>query len=186
MIKLEIADCVLLSGEGVSSRGIEWFTDSKYSHAAIYVGDGKVIESTKAGVEKNKLHTLLKRADEYCIRRIPNLSLSQKRLIKNKAYSLLYTDYDTLQLISYIPYFILRKIGVDLPWLIFNKKSKMICSELYVVCVMAGGVKLCSDNNIKKITPATLYRTNKMITIIEEKIEKDSFFKKLSKKLTRR
>jgi hypothetical protein len=161
-------DCVLVGGKGIISRGIKWFTDSKYSHAAIYIGGGKnyVIEATMAGVEKNPISDLLDHAESLCIRRIPELTAEDAAAMKDKAYQLLYESYDILQFISYIPYFIFRKFGINLPFLVFNKRNKMICSELYAVCALAAGVKFAK--NVKFVTPEILYETKKMITIYEK------------------
>ena len=161
-------DCILLGGKGIISRGIKWFTNSKYSHAAIYVGGGNnyVIEATLVGVEKNKIHSLIEHADKICIRRIFNLSAEDAELMKNKAYQLLYNSYDVLQFVSYIPYFLFRKIGINLPFLVINKRNKMVCSELYAVCALAAGIKFAK--NPKLVTPEILYRTHKMETIYEK------------------
>jgi hypothetical protein len=161
-------DCILVGGKSIVSRGIKWFTDSKYSHAAIYIGGGKnyIIEATMAGVEKNPISDLLDHAENLCIRRIPELTAEDAAEMKNKAYQLLYESYDILQFISYIPYFAFRKFGINLPFLVFNKRNKMICSELYAVCALAAGVKFAKST--KLVTPETLYETKKMITIYEK------------------
>jgi len=168
---LQPGDCVLLGGKGVVSRGIKWFTDSKYSHATLYVGGGKnyIIEATLAGVERNRIQDVLVHAERICIRRIPNLTVEEVELMKNKAYSLIYDSYDIPQFISYIPYFLFRKVGINLPFLVFNNRQKMVCSELYGVCALAAGIKLF--RNIKLITPEFLYRTLKMVTILEEDLK---------------
>lgn len=38
-------DLIFVSGTDWISRAIRWVTKSKYSHVAVYVGDGKVIEA---------------------------------------------------------------------------------------------------------------------------------------------
>ncbi|MEM5778792.1 MAG: YiiX/YebB-like N1pC/P60 family cysteine hydrolase [Candidatus Aenigmatarchaeota archaeon] len=172
---LQPGDCVLISGEHFISRGIKWFTNSKYNHVALYVGGGEgyVIEATEAGVEKNKLSKLLQSASGVCIRRVPNLTVFQAELIKNKAYQLLYQNYDFLQFISMIPYFLFRKIGFNFPFLLLNSRNRMICSELYAVCLYAAGIKLKSSiKKFKSITPEDLYRSDLLVTVYEKVNEK--------------
>lgn len=164
-------DCILVSGKGFISRGIKWFTNSKYSHVALYIGGGEgyVIEATAAGVEKNKFSSLLKGADGICIRRYPGLTIEQVELIKQKAYGLLYENYDFLQFLSMVPYFLLRKIGITWNALLFNKRTKMICSELFGVCYYAAGILFKSSmKKLKSLTPEDLYSDKKLITVIEK------------------
>ncbi len=167
---LNPGDCILIGGKSFVSRGIKWFTNSKYSHVALYVGGGEayVIEATAAGVERTKFISLLKRASNLCIRRIPDLKVDEAELIKQKAYSLLYQNYDYFQFISMIPYFLMRKLfGVNWTWLLFNKRTKMICSELVAICYYAAGIEIAPYKKIKSITPNDLYKSKKMITVIE-------------------
>jgi hypothetical protein len=167
---LQPGDCILIGGKSFVSRGIKWFTNSKYSHTALYLGGGSnyVAEATAVGVEKNKIQNLLAYAECVCVRRIPNLTVEQAEIMKDKAYSLIYDSYDTLQFISYIPYFLFRKVGINLPFLVFNSRQKMVCSELYAVCALAADIRLYKS--VKLITPEFLYKTNKLITIIEEEL----------------
>lgn len=167
--KIYPGDCILIGGNSFISRGIKFFTNSKYSHVALAVSGTEVIEATAAGVEKNSIESLLKHADKICIRRIRSLTIEQVEIMKSKAYSLLYENYDTLQFISFIPYFIIRKLfGLNLHFLLFNSRTKMICSELYAVCAYAAGIKFTSSiKKIKKITPDDLYKSSLMDTIIE-------------------
>lgn len=164
---LQAGDCILFSGKGFVSRGIKFFTDSKWTHAAIYVGGGEgfVIEATAAGVEKNPLAPLLKKASAYCVRRIPDLTVEQAELMKEKAYGLIYEEYDFVQLVSLGIYYAFRKIGISCGWLVRNAPGKMICSELYAVCALCVPLKFKSKT--KLVTPAMLYETRLMTTVEE-------------------
>lgn len=129
-------------------------------------GEGYVIEATEAGIEKNPLGPLLKKANAYCVRRIPKLTVEQAELMKEKAYSLLYDQsdkYDFIQLLSLGLYYGFRKIGITCSWLVRNNPNKMICSELFAVCCLV--IPLKFKSRIKLNTPASLYETPQMETV---------------------
>ena len=171
--KFQLGDVILFQGTAFISRGIEWFSKSKWSHAALYVGGGNgyIIEATGAGVERNKLETSLHGCSSYCVRRMPNLTMEQAELIKDKAYSLIYKKdkYDFIQLLTLGIYFTLRKIGITWAWLVDNMPNKMICSELVAVCYLTLPIKFKSK--IKLVTPETLYSTGILTTIEELEIK---------------
>lgn len=161
-------DCFLFSGDSFVSRGIKWFTNSEWSHVAMYVGGGEgyVIEATAAGVEKNKLDSLTKHATKYCARRIPRLTVEQSENMKTAAYSMIASQdpYDFIQLASLGLYFGIRKIFGKAPaWLVKNTKNSMICSELFAVCALTIPLKFAKQT--KLVTPATLFDTDLMETV---------------------
>ena len=168
---LHTGDCILFKGKGFISRGIQWFTDSEYSHVAMYVGGGnnQVIEATEAGVEINPILPLLKAADRVCVRRIPNLKVDDAEKMKAKGYSLIYEHYDYLQFAGLAIYFLFRKIGIQLSKLIPNSRVMMICSELFAVCAMI--IPIIFKDNTALVTPGTLYSTELMNTVWEGKYQ---------------
>jgi hypothetical protein len=160
-------DILLFSGKGFISRGIRFFTKSKYSHTAIAVSGTECIEATSAGVEKSNIQSLVNKTEGFCVRRIESLTVKESEMIKEKAYQLLYEDYDFLQLISMAPYFLLRKIGITWNFLIFNSRTRMICSELVGVCLMYAGIIKVPNYYIKRYTPESWYTFKKAKTILE-------------------
>ena len=153
--ELHESDFVLFEGKSFISRGIELF-DGKYSHAAQFVGNGYVIEATQAGVEKNALAPLIKAAKSICVLRVPNLSVANAELMKAGAYSQLTvgTKYDFANLISLAPYFVLRKLGINAPWLVWSKTGKVICSELCARDLRAICIKLAKSD--KLVSPGVM------------------------------
>lgn len=157
LTKLQPCDVIFFSGKGFVSRGIRFFTNSEWSHVALYVGGGEgyVIEATAAGVEKNKLAPLIKHAAKWEVRRFDNLTVEEAELMKAKAYSLIYENYDFLQVLSLGVYYAFRKIGLTWSALVANTNGKMICSELVAVCALCINRKFKSKT--KLVTPKTLY-----------------------------
>ena len=153
--ELHDSDFILFQGKAFISRGIELF-DGKYSHAAQFVGNGYVIEATAAGVEKSLLAPLIKHADGICVLRVPNLTVENAELMKAGAYSQLTvgTKYDFVNLVSLAPYFLLRKIGINAPWLVWSKTGRVICSELCARDLRAINIKLAKDD--KLVSPGTM------------------------------
>ena len=166
---IQPGDVLLFQGKTFLSRGIMWFTSSKYSHSAVAVSGTYAIEATRAGVEKNPIDVLLTHADAYCIRRMPDLTVEQSELIKDKAYSLIYDDYDVIQLLTLGIYYAFRKIGITWAGLVLNMPHQMTCSELVAVCFLC--VPLKFRNKAKLVTPGDLYSTDELATILEAKVE---------------
>jgi hypothetical protein len=168
---LQTGDCILFKGKGFISRGIQWFTNSEYSHVVIYIGGGKnqVIEATEHMVEVSDLLPLLKEADKVCVRRIPNLLLNDAEKMKNKAYDLVYEPYDYIQFAGLALFNALRKIGIIWGRLVANAANKMICSEVYAVCALT--IPIIFKSNTALVTPGTLYATELLTTVWEGKYQ---------------
>ena len=164
---LQLGDILLFQGKSFISRGIMYFTKSKYSHAALYIGGGEnyIIEATGAGVEKNLVAPLIAQADAFCVRRIPDLTVENAELMKDKAYSLIYSSYDTKQLLSLGVYYTLRKLGLNWDWLVSNNPQRITCSELVAVACLCIPLKFAAK--VKDVTPETLYLSNKLVTVVE-------------------
>ena len=158
-------DIVLFAGKSFISRGIKLFSGSKWSHTALFLGSGYVIEATQAGVEKNLLAPLVKKADRIAVLRIFNLTVENTELMKAKAYSLLGDKYDFLNLVTLAPYFILRKLGINAPFLVGSKAGEVICSELVAQCAMAIPIKFAK--NPKLVSPETIYRSDRVTKVLE-------------------
>ncbi len=159
---LKPGDVILFQGKSFVSRGIMWFTDSEYSHAALYVGDGYIIEATAAGVEKNRLD--FSHCSSYCIRRAEWLTDGQISRIVEKAYALIYDEYDMKQLFTLGAYYFFRKLGITWAALVANMPNRMICSELVAVCYLT--IPMVFREKTKLVTPDTLYTTTLLKTVI--------------------
>lgn len=174
MIEIHPGDVIFFKGKSFISRGIRWFTKSEWNHVALAVDGTYIIEATAAGVERNKIELALKKCEKFMIRRIDSLTVAESELLKTKAYSLFYDNYDFLQLISMAPYFLFRRIGWNLPFLIFNSRGKMICSELVAVCYAAAGYKF--SKRLKTETPDSLSKNSLFTTMFNGRYEE--FIKK--------
>jgi hypothetical protein len=164
---LQPGDVILFAGTSFVSRGIKYFTKSKWSHAAIYVGGGEgfIVEATAAGVEKNKLEATLKHCSAWCVRRYPNLTVAQAEAMKTEAYGFLPYKYDFVQLLTLGVFFSLRKIGITWNSIVDSMPGRMICSELVAVCYQV--IDVMFNKRTKMVTPDMLYTTGLLTTIQE-------------------
>jgi hypothetical protein len=165
---LRPGDIIFFQGKSFISRGIRAFTDSKWSHVALYVGDGYIIEATAAGVEKNVLRPLIYRANRVAVGRIPNLTVDNQHRMIDKAYSMIGDKYDVWQLLTFSLYFAFRKIGIIWPFLIGDKAGEVVCSALVAICCMI--IPLKFGKTLKAVSPETIYSSDKIEIISEEEI----------------
>ena len=64
-----------------------------------------------------------------------------------------------------IPYFLLRKVGITISWLVRNVPGRLICSELFAVCALCIPIEFRKQTSL--VTPDTLYTTDLMYTVYE-------------------
>lgn len=160
---LRPGDVILFSGESWISKSIKWFSDSEWNHVAFYVGDGYIIESTEAGVEKNSLEKRLKHVDKLLVRRCLLVSEEEIKKMIDYAEQVIYDGYDFLQLLSLGLYFLLRKIGIRWRLLVQNNRNRFICSELIYYLYLKIGIKIASHPEL--VTPQTIATSNIFIDI---------------------
>lgn len=99
---LQPGDILLMMGEGPLSDLIAWASDGRYSHAAIVVGGGELIEASLGGVRRYALHErVLDQAHFHYIDvfRMPGLSdASDQDRVREHAQTLLGAPYPVDQL----------------------------------------------------------------------------------------
>jgi uncharacterized protein YycO len=153
--ELKVGDVLLFKGESWISKAIMWFTNSEWSHVAIYAGDGRIYESTETGVELNVLKFRINHCERILVKRyMEPLTDSDREKMIQKATELIYENYDIWQFIGLGIYFLFRKLGIRFSFLIPNSRRKMICSELVYVLYLAMGKKL--SDNPKTFTPESI------------------------------
>lgn len=80
---LEVGDILFCNSDTLTSKGIRMVTNSKYSHIAIYLGDGKISHSTKKGVITESLDSLINKSNYIAItRHLDAWSLRRKEELK--------------------------------------------------------------------------------------------------------
>jgi hypothetical protein len=96
---LRAGDILVSTENGATSARIRDVTFSAYSHAALYVGDGKIIDATSAGVQQRDLSALTKPALRVGVIRVSDLSAQQSEVVVKAASRLVGKSYNYFGLI---------------------------------------------------------------------------------------
>lgn len=141
-MKLHTGDIILSHERGSqSSKQISFFTGCYYSHAALYVGGGNIIESLRVGVGFRDVYDELKRCD-YIILRCPYILKEQKLMINAIAPSYIGKHYDFGATTNF-----LRGVMKGVGKYYEGNKDALMCSGLVVDIYKRIGINLCAKNN---------------------------------------
>lgn len=112
---------------------------SRYVHAMLYLGDGRVIHTTaRRGVTIDPLPGKVFDRQRYRIRRAPGLDREGRRRVVAEARSLLDSDLDLAGLVTNIP---ARWFGLRHP-LLRTERDRLWCSKLIRTAYARAGVDL--------------------------------------------
>jgi hypothetical protein len=85
--QLQPGDIIARCTPGLVSQGIEIGTWSRYSHVALYIGNGQIIDSTARGVQIRSLADLLASSDRVGVLRVPGLTANEAQVVIQGAES---------------------------------------------------------------------------------------------------
>ena len=97
---LKPGDVLVSTEDATISTVIRALSGSPYSHAALYIGDGKIIDATGPGVKTRNLSDLAEPATRVGVIRAVGLSAAQERQIVETAKSLVGRKYNTTGLVT--------------------------------------------------------------------------------------
>lgn len=99
---LKKGDIILYAGSDIISRIINYFDESVYSHASIYMGDGIVMESSLSGggCKENTLSKSAEKYDHVFAKRHQNEPMLDMNLVMEKARQFKDSGYDVIQIIQ--------------------------------------------------------------------------------------
>jgi hypothetical protein len=83
--ELRAGDILLSSEDTLRSAGIQLLTFSPVSHAAVYIGDGRVVEAVGGGVQTRTVAKLLEEESVILAFRVPGLSAEQAKAVRTAA-----------------------------------------------------------------------------------------------------
>ncbi len=107
---LETGDILLSAGKGITTYGVELFTTSPVSHAALYVGDGDLIEAVGEGVRRRSLEESLLEESVVVAFRRPDLQAEQARKIAEFADAQVGKKYNHLGVLLHAPFSLERRL----------------------------------------------------------------------------
>jgi hypothetical protein len=130
-------------------------TWSKYCHAFIFIGDGKIVEAQPSGATVSPLS---KYANKNIVWSTDDLDTSQRQIIIAKARALVGKGYGFLDIFAQA----LVRFGLKNAWLwrIVESQDRYICSQLCSKCGVTARVFawLCGEPDPALVTPAQLAR----------------------------
>lgn len=134
-MNLKVGDVILVKGKDFIGRTIDEIEHGQYSHSAIYVGNGKIIEAEWNKVVYSSIEKYTGKADIFRV--TFDLTIEQQNKIVEYANSCIGEPYDyfllILELVRYVFHFILP----------YKEYHKVICSVLVNDCYKDAGADLC-------------------------------------------
>lgn len=144
--------------KGSVAKSIMKMTKSRVTHTKIYVGKGKIIDSTshRGFVDYEKLMDM---KEQILVVLRANLSPTQRkrfhgivrRMLKRKP------RYNMKGLVGYAVY---RVTGFFPSWL--NTKGSFFCSEFVYECFLKAGYKLGEHKNSEFVSPSNVFESKKL------------------------
>lgn len=163
---LEEGDIVLTSGHGLISWLIRKFTRCNFSHAAIYVGNGSLLESTnRYSFSKNIQRLVFKEPNMVAVLRVNNgLSVPEKKALVNFMRSKVGARYSVPRAVSSvlgsIGRWVRKVLGEGIPHFL---SGSQYCSHYVAEGYANIGIEL-TEKGID-CSPGDLFRSNKLMRL---------------------
>ena len=107
---LRPGDILLTSEPSLRAAGIQLFTFAPVSHAAVYTGEGKIVEAAMPSVRTRAIQGVLKDETVVVVLRHPELTEEQARLIKEYALAKSGAGFSFLGVTLQFPFSIGRRV----------------------------------------------------------------------------
>lgn len=168
---LQTGDILLSSTQSLVSLGIRAFTLSPVSHAALYVGDGQVVEAVGAGVQQRPLADYLDSESTVAAFRHPEVSAQQAQRLQAYARGVVGQQYNPVGIVLQAPFTVQRRYcelpvvpgfvrdlcvrGLGAVVMGAARNDRFFCSQLVLQAYQAAGLPLTSADP-RLISPADL------------------------------
>lgn len=155
---LRPGDILLTAGNGFASVGIQVLTLAPVSHAALYVGDGQVIEAVGEGVRTRSIDAVLQEEAMVVAFRHPGTTPEAAALMRGFAEDKLGSRYGYLGVVLHAPFAVERRVcelplvpglvrdfclrGVALVQLGTGSDDRFFCSQLVLEAYRHAGVPI--------------------------------------------
>jgi len=145
--KVKKGDIIATKTENWIGRIIRWVTSSNYNHIAIYIGDGKIIESQDGyGVRLHSVEQYLDHSSiEVFIFRSRRLSEKKADKMIEISKEFINEKYDLWGLIGILTKYLVKKVHLQ-DWITFWGENKIAhpryfwCSEFVAHCFALVGI----------------------------------------------
>lgn len=168
--RLQPGDIILSSISTFTSASIQLLTFSPVSHAAIYIGDGKVVEAIRPEVRVRRLDDLLAEENVVLALRYPDLSAAQARSIGQYALQKLGAGFNYLGVTLHMPFAVKRLCelplipsavrdgcirGIGVIHNLAPSENRFFCSQLVLRAFREAGVPI-TDADPRLVSPADI------------------------------
>lgn len=156
---MEVGDVVFYRPKSLISFCIAKLTGSPYSHVALVVGDGTIIEANR--FIKSRVVSFTFNSEEHALYRIEGLTSEQKRSIVLEALALQGMRYDYGQIIGFL-FRLLFKWNRDG---LFDRANMLICSELIDRVFDSVGIPRKGFTQVGDVTPQDLLKEYEFVLV---------------------
>ena len=168
---LRPGDILLTSAPSLRAAGIQLVTFAPVSHAAVYIGEGKIVEAVMPSVRARGIDEVLKDESVVLVLRHPELTAEQATLIKEYALQKSGAGFNFAGIVLQFPFSIGRKV-CEVPLVpsavrdacirslgVLNRlaasESRLFCSQLVLQAYRHAGLAI-TDADSSLISPADL------------------------------
>jgi hypothetical protein len=157
---LQPGDILLTSAPTLRSSAIQMLTQAPVSHAAVYIGDGKIAEAVLPDVRIRPVHDLLTDERVVFVLRHPDLTAEQARSIREYTLQHAGAPFNVFGLAMHAPYGVTRKVcelplmppsvrdvcirGIGGIFHLVTSKEQMFCSQLVLQAYEHAGTGITS------------------------------------------
>jgi uncharacterized protein YycO len=169
--RLQPGDIILTSASTLRSGGIRLMTWSSVSHAALYIGEGRIVEALGSGVQVRRLEELLLEESIAVVLRYPGLSPDEQMQIADYALEKAGARFNFVGVTFQVPFSVVRR-ACELPLLpgavrdacvrsvgvlsyLAASETQLFCSQLVMQAYQHAGVQV-TDADPRLITPADI------------------------------
>jgi hypothetical protein len=169
---LRPGDILLTSMPGFAAASIELMTLAPVSHAALYVGEGRVVEAVRSGVGERSIQDVLEVESVALVLRHPELSPAQARRIGQYARQKTGAGFNFVGVWLQIPYSVGRRLVCELPLLpggvregclrglgvlsqLGTREGRLFCSQLVLQAYRHAGLQLTGADP-RMVSPADI------------------------------
>lgn len=168
---LRPGDIILTSQPTLRSAGIQLMTFAPVSHAAVYVGNGQVVEAVGSGVRVRTLAKLMEEEAVAVALRYPELSAEQAKGVRSVAMEKVGRSFNYVGVALHVPFSINRRL-CELPMIpslvrdacvrgiggihhLVTSRRALFCSQLVLQSYRQAGVPI-TDADPRLISPADI------------------------------
>lgn len=157
---IEKGDLILLKNDSILSRIIKFFSKSEYSHVAVYLEDGFVIESDWGGVQISHLRKY--KSVEYDVYYHAKMDKDKAEMLTQWMLGQVGSRYDYGGIFGIL----LNKLGLTKKnhW---DDKASYWCCELVADAYLNVGLKVCAREETWLVSPGDLANCKEFILLEE-------------------